>query len=331
MLETSKEERAEVYRDSRFQLLLNKFLSGELDKLNPVYDPQQGYRYPQVELIIGDPTLTSEFLSRLYEHGFLRTELYDKTIHCPACDSANVSTRYLCPYCKTFDIRKNSLIEHISCGYIDTDERFDNRDKLVCPKCNKELAKPDVDYRKAGVWCSCNECNKSFDIPVPSHHCRNCNMDFMFEDAQYRNTYTYCLNETLMREAGTHYKLVAPVRDFLQSHGFHVESPSFLKGKSGANHIFDIIASIDETAKELLAIDIVLSPTGEAVSEQSIISMFAKVFDVTPAKACLIAIPKMSENGRKLAELYKIKLIEAKDQNAAIDLLEASLDQTSAE
>jgi hypothetical protein len=51
--------------------------------------------------------------------------------------------------------------------------------------------------------------------------------------------------------------------------------------------------------------------------------MFAKIFDATPDKACLVAIPKMSENGRKLASLYKIQLIEGKNQNSAIEALKA--------
>jgi hypothetical protein len=34
----------------------------------------------------------------------------------------------------------------------------------------------------------------------------------------------------------------------------------------------------------------------------------------------------MSENGRKLADLYKIKLIEAEDQKAAVKALETNLD-----
>ncbi len=331
MLETSKEERAEIYRDSRFQLLLDKFLSEKLDKLDPVYDQKHGYRYPQVEAIIGDRATTEEFLNRLYEMGFLKRELYDKIIHCPACDSANVSTRYRCPYCRTFDIKKSSLIEHVSCGYIDTEERFKKKGKLVCPKCGAELTKPDVNYRKAGVWCSCNECGKSFDIPVPSHFCRECNENFTFEDANYRNIYSYSLNEAVMKEAGAHYMLVAPVREFLENRGFHVESPGFLKGKSGTSHIFDIIASTDEAVKKIVVIDITSSPTEDAVSEQSIISMFAKVFDVTPNKACLIAIPKMSENGRKLADLYNIKLIEAEDQGVAIKALEATVNQASPE
>lgn len=331
MLETSKEKRAEIYSDSRFQLLLNKFLSGKLDKLNPVYDPKYGYRYPQIDAIIDDPTATEEFLNRLYEMGFLKRELYDKIIHCPACNSVNVSTRYRCPYCRTFDIKKSSLIEHVSCGYIDTEERFETKDKLVCPKCGAVLTKPDVNYRKAGVWCSCNECGKSFDIPVSSHFCRECNEDFTFEDANYRNIYSYSLNEAVMKEAKGQYMLVAPIREFLQNRGFHVESPGFLKGKSGASHIFDIIASSGGKAGRIVVIDIASSPTGDVVSEQSVISMFAKVFDVNPNKACLITFPRMSENGRKLAELYKIKLIEAKDHNVAIRALEAIIDQTSAE
>jgi transcription elongation factor Elf1 len=325
MLEVSKEERAEIYRDSRFQLFLNKFLSGELEKLDPVYDSKYGYRYPQVETIVGDSATTEEFLNRLYEMGFLKRELYDKLIYCPACNSANVSTRYRCPYCRSFDIKKSSLIEHVSCGYIDTQERFEKRGKLICPKCGSELTKPDINYRKAGVWCSCNECGKSFDIPVPSHFCRECTEDFTFEGANYRNVYSYSLNEVVMKEAGAHYMLVAPVREFLQSRGFRVESPGFLKGKSGASHIFDIIASNDGKAKKIIVIDIASSPTEDVVSEQSIISMFAKVFDVAPNRAYLIAIPKMSENGRKLADLYKIKLIEAEDQNVAVKTLEATI------
>jgi hypothetical protein len=54
--------------------------------------------------------------------------------------------------------------------------------------------------------------------------------------------------------------------------------------------------------------------------------MFAKVYDVTPDRSFLIAIPKMSENGRKLADLYKIDLIEAKNQKEAMKALETLLD-----
>jgi predicted Zn-ribbon and HTH transcriptional regulator len=321
MAKAPKTERAEVFRDHRSQLVLSKFLSGELDKLDPVYDPAYGYRYPALEAIIGDPAGTEEFLTHLYDVGILKRQTYDKLIYCPTCNSANVSIHYSCPYCKSFNIKKSALIEHIPCGYIDTEDRFKKDDKLFCPRCKTELNKPDINYRRAGIWCACNECNKSFDIPVPSHFCRVCSKNFTFDDASYRDVYSYTLNKEILKEAGVGFILVAPIREFLQSRGFSVESPSFLKGKSGASHMFDIAATRGDIARNVVVIDLATTAE-EFVSEQSIIAMFAKVYDVAPDKACLIAIPKMGENGKKLAELYNIQLIEAKDQSDAIKALE---------
>jgi hypothetical protein len=138
------------------------------------------------------------------------------------------------------------------------------------------------------------------------------------------------LNEEIMKEAGMGYILVAPIREFLQSRGYTVESPSFLKGKSGASHMFDIAASRGDITRNVIVIDLATS-ADEPVSEQSIIAMFAKVYDVTPDKACLIAIPKMNESGRKLADLYNIKLIEAKDQKEAIKALETAIGSVKAQ
>lgn len=313
----SKVRRSEVYKNHRAQLLLSRFVSGELGRLDPVYDPKYGYRYPVVEKIVGEPSSAAEFLGHLFEAGVLERELYDMIVYCPSCSSVSVSIHYCCPYCKSFNVKKSSLIEHIPCGYIDTEDRFLAEDKLVCPKCGKELTKPDVDHRKAGVWCTCNDCGKSFDIPVPSHFCRDCRENFTFEDSLCKEVYSYSLSEDVMREAALGRILVAPIREFLQERGFEVDCPGFLKGKSGATHMFDVTASL----RGMAVIDLATA-TDDIVSEESVIAMFAKVYDVAPKKACLIAIPKMSENGKRLADLYKIELIEAKDQNEAIKALE---------
>lgn len=324
MSEGSKTGRGEIYKDRRVQLLLSKFVSGELSKLTPVYDPKRGYRYPIAEKIVGEPATTNEFLSNLFDVGVLRRELYDKIIYCPSCNSANVSVHYCCPHCKAFNIRKSALIEHVSCGYMDTEESFLKKGKLVCPKCGKELSKPDVDYRKAGVWCTCNGCDKSFDIPVPIHFCRDCHQSFSFEDALYEDVYLYKMSDEAMQEASLGLVLIAPIREFLEKRGFDVETPGFLKGKSGASHLFDIMASRDGTSRNITVIDLATATEG-AVSEQSVIGMFAKVYDVSPDKACLIAIPEMNENGKRLAALYKIELIEAKGQKEILKRLKSTI------
>jgi len=327
MAKSPKSERSEVYRDHRVQMVLSKFLSGEFERLDPVYDPKYGYSYPIIEAVVGDHAATDVFLNRLHEIGILKREIFDKTISCPKCSSGNVSIRYCCPYCRSFNVKKSSLVEHIQCGYIDIEDRFRHDDKLVCPRCHNELSKPDINYRKAGVWCACNECGKNFDIPVPSHFCRECKDIFTFEDAVYKDVYSYSLNEEVMKEAGVGYILVAPIREFFQNHGFMVESPGFLKGKSGASHMFDVTASKGDITRHVIVIDLATSAE-DVVSEQSIIAMFAKVYDVAPDKACLIAIPRMSDNGRKLADLYKIELIEAKNQKDAMKALQAVVDLT---
>jgi len=320
MLKKDEMERVELYKDRNTQVFLSKFLSTEISELKPVYDPKVGYRYPIVEAIVSDASSVEPFLNRLYEAGILERRLYDKIIYCPKCGSANISIRYCCSYCKSFDIQRSALIEHVKCGYMDVEENFKKGNKLVCPKCREELRKLDVDYRKAGMWCTCNDCGKSFDIPVAAHFCRDCHTNFTFEEAVIKDVYAYSLKEEAKEEAAIGWVIIAPIRDFLVENGFEVESPAFLKGKSGANHMFDIAAYEGGATRKVTVIDIATS-TENAVSEQPVIALFAKIFDVSPDNAYLIAMPKMSENGKKMAELYNIRIIDAKNQKEAMKAL----------
>jgi len=77
-------------------------------------------------------------------------------------------------------------------------------------------------------------------------------------------------------------------------------------------------------SKETMVIDIATSE--EMVAEQPVVTLFAKIFDVSPKKSLLITMPKLNNNGKKLAELYKIQIIEAKDQTQVIKKLKEILD-----
>jgi transcription elongation factor Elf1 len=324
MQKTIKTKRAELYKDRNTQAFLGKFLSGELGELEPVYDPKLGYRYPVVEAIVGDAANVEDFLNRLFEAGILERRLYDKIIYCPKCGSANISVHYCCPYCKSFNIQKSSLIEHVKCGYMDVEENFLKGNKLICPKCHEELKKLDVDYRQAGTWCTCKNCNKNFDIPVTAHFCRGCHANSAFEDAVIKDVYDYSLKEEIREEAEVGWVILEPISEFLRENGFEVESHAFLEGKSGANHMFDIVACEGYVKTKVTVIDLAIS-TEDAVPEQPVIALFAKIFDVSPDSAYLIAIPRMSENGKKMAELYNIKVVEGKNQKEAVKALKDEL------
>jgi hypothetical protein len=321
-----KKESAEVIQDHSTQALLNKFLSGEIGTLEPVYDSKTGYRYPMVEAIAGDPSKVEQFLNKLYEEKVLERKLSDKVIFCPKCGSSKVSFRYCCPSCKSFNIHKSSLIEHVKCGYMDLEENFRKGANLVCPKCGEELKKIDFDYRKAGMWCACRDCKKSFDVPVPEHHCMECHATSNFEQAVIKDVYSYTLGEHVKEKMSSSLFLVAPIREFLVKEGMKVESPAFLKGKSGAKHSFDIVAYKADATKKAIVVDLAISKEA-VVSEQPVIALFAKIFDVLPDKAFLVAIPKLSENAQKMAELYNIQAIEARNQAEAVTLLKAKLEK----
>ena len=316
----------DIFRDSQVQALVSRLLSRGLHVIRPVFDLKYGLRYPDVEQIIGEsPPSCEEFLARLCEAGILNRELYDTVIYCPNCSSANVSIHYSCPYCKSFNIKRSSLIEHVKCGYMDVEEKFHAEKRLVCPKCRGKLTKPDADYRKAGVWCTCKDCGKSFDIPAPHHFCRECSQAFPFEEAVFKEAYTYSLNEEAIERVALDWTVLAPIRSFMEERGFKTDSPGFLDGKSGVKHMFDIVAQAKGAAKNIIVINTSISTSEEPVPDRHIIEMFAKVYDSAADKAFFIAIPKMGESGRKLAHLYRIQVIEAKKPDEALEKLKAYL------
>jgi transcription elongation factor Elf1 len=320
MAKALKSKRSELYKDHLVQVLLSKFLSGELERLEPVFDPDRGYVYPLVEAILGSAGRVEIFLDKLSKAGIFRKKLYDKILFCPNCNSPKISIHYNCPHCRSFNIVKSALIEHLKCGYIDTEDHFRKGDKLFCPRCGNELVESDVDYKRAGIWCTCNNCDKNFDLPIPSHFCRKCQSNFTFEDAIYENAFSYELSEEAKKEASLGWILITPVRALLEERGFEVQTPGFLKGKSGTSHMFDITAFRKDVAKGMTVIDLATS-ADDVVTEQPVIAMFAKIYDVAPDDACLIAIPKISDNGIKMAKLYKISVIEARNQEEAVNAL----------
>jgi hypothetical protein len=317
MPKDSKKEEGTLAKNPKVQRLISKFVSGEIETLKPTFDEKHCFTYPVVDKIVGEAN-TKVFLEELTKAGILKRHLHDKIIECPSCHSSKVATHYTCPYCRSIDIKKSALIEHIKCGYIDIEDKFQNNDKLICPKCNTELVRPDLDYNKAGIWCNCNKCTKSFDIPVPEHFCRGCETQFSFDDSIYKDVYAYTLSAQAAKDANVESILTSPITELLEDFGYKVKSPGYLTGKSGTKHKFDLTATA-ESNSSVTAMDLAIAD--DVVSEQSVISMFAKIFDTAPDNACLVAIPQMSENGKNLAKLYKIDLVEAKDQSKALEAL----------
>jgi len=111
--------------------------------------------------------------------------------------------------------------------------------------------------------------------------------------------------------------LIAPIVELLQDLGLEAESPGYLKGKSGIEHMFDVVAL--SASGGVTVID--LATSNSVVDESSMVTMFAKVFDTSPTQSILVSIPRLSDAGRRLADFYKIAVIEARDVNEAVEKL----------
>ncbi len=315
---TSK-DRLALYQDANVQLLLSKFVKGEIIELVPVFDLYLTVRYPDVEpLLDGDPRAARDLVEKLWESGVFKRKFQEKVLVCPSCISANVSNDYVCPNCNSIDIQRKTLLEHPVCGTVDSIDSFLVEGGLICPKCNKELVEAGVDYHKLGAWFQCDQCGKRSDMPNPIHRCRNCGHAFTIKDTGFINLYTYRLSLDAEEEFKRVFLVTKPLARVLEELEYTVEMPGQIAGRSGALQRFDITGT---KRNETLVMDLIFSD--KPIDETPVASLYAKIFDVAPSQAFLIAIPSLTDKARRLSSLYRITLLEASSpEDAASQLKE---------
>jgi predicted RNA-binding Zn-ribbon protein involved in translation (DUF1610 family) len=314
---TSK-DRLALYQDPTVQLLLSKFVKGEIVELTPSFDLDQTVRYPEVEQIVdGDPGVAKTLVQRLWDVGIFKRKLAEKVLVCPSCLSPNVSNDYVCPNCNSIDIERKTLLEHTECGNIDNADNFLVEGRLLCPKCNKELIEAGSDYQKLGAWFQCTQCGKRSDLPSPIHRCRNCGHIFTIRDTGFVTLYAYRLGTEAEEEFKRSFMVMKPIGLVFEEFQYKVEMPGLLPGRSGALQRFDVVA--DKGVTEVVVLDLFASE--KDIDEVPVAAMYAKIFDVAPTQSLLVAIPSMSDKAKRLAKLYRITIIEAENSQAAADLI----------
>ena len=314
---TSK-DRLSLYQDPNVQLLLSRFVKGEIMELVPTFDLGQTARYPEVEAVVeDDPEAAKRLVEKLWDVGIFKRKFFEKVLVCPSCLSANVSNDYVCPNCNSIDIERKTLLEHTACRNIDSVDNFLVEGGLLCQKCNKELIEAGIDYQKLGSWFQCAQCGKRSDMPSPIHRCRNCGHIFTIRDTGFVNVYTYRFSADAEEEFKRTFVVMKPIGTVLEEFQFKVEMPGQIAGRSGALHRFDAIATKGQS--EVVVLDVIASD--KQIDEVPVASLYAKIFDVAPSQAILVAIPNLTEKARKLAALYRISVIEASNSQEAAEQL----------
>lgn len=310
-----------LYNLRPIQLILNMLLTRNIKELKPMFDLQYRCRYPEVEYVSQlEPVEVIGTLESMSMHSILDSHFHDRIPVCDKCASANLTIVYLCTYCKSRNIEKSQLVEHSSCGYIDSEERYIKGSETVCPRCNSYLRMNGTDVKIQGGWFSCKSCSRWHHEPTLILTCRECERMMSIRDVSFADLYSYTLHEDLDLHS-----IIFPenIRKSLEELGYQAESPGVLMGKTGIKHQFDIVCH-DENATT--AIDVVYSDT--IVNESHIMKQFAHVFDCNVNQSIFIAIPGVTEAALKLAAQYGISIIQGNDARQVIDELKYVLQST---
>jgi 5-methylcytosine-specific restriction endonuclease McrA len=288
---------------------VRKFLAWVVDGNSPIRPGEGG--------AAGIDLGTLEELSSL---GLFHRHVIDTQPLCPRCDSQDFYDRYLCPFCGSPRLDRGRLIEHYPCGFIGPEEEFE-RGGGACPKCGMNLGVAGADHGRMRGSFKCLDCGRGFAAPLISHTCAACGSKFTHEDANLRHICEYRFNEALRGEVILACSLGDLISDCLGSKGYRIEDTNSLRGSSGAEHAFDVVAT---RGGGRLVISIASSPS--EVGEMEVAGFFAKVFDVRPERAVLVAMPRLSEGALRLAKFYGIAVAEGRDAGEVVASIAKLLD-----
>ena len=302
-------ERREAYVEVETQKLLRELLSKETrEEVVPSYDPAQGFVYKSVEPLLEETTDNKnvpEFLERLTRLDILKKGFYDSVSTCPSCESTILTLHASCAKCKSHNISKTSLTEHIPCGYIGEREKYTNG---RCPKCDRSL--DDTPSADMGRWYTCRVCGEKFEHPLFDVVCRNCDNIFQIEEADLKEISKYSLNSERKKEVRQNVASLDSISRLLKDLNFEIQMPGWAVGeKSGMRHQFSLLARKEiEGRQNLIALDMVV---GESeVQASPLILYIYKTSEVTVDIPIFVAFPKFSDTAQKIAQGHNMILIE---------------------
>jgi len=290
-------------------------LSARVADIKPQFDfgTELGFAYPMVEqtaMVKGKEAVA--IVESLTNKTILRRSFFDRLLRCPRCQSMNLRPSTHCPKCGSGDITRGRILEHVACGYVGVEDEFATRGKYICPKCKLELRTVGADYLSRGVLRKCRDCNEIFSSPLVKWRCLKCSSLSAEDEIIEVNVYAYTLDEG--KRNWLEFEIQPKVRfvEFLKDYGYKVVENSTVKGRSGAEHKVDILASRDDgVVTHNIAIGIEIAR--EQIGLDRIMDFDVKAFDSGFHDKVLIIIPELGEEARKFATYHGIKVLEPKD------------------
>jgi hypothetical protein len=294
-----------------------------INEFKPLLKIGKGETFPDIEEILKvSSEEAKKILEEMVNEGFLVKEFLSVKLFCPKCNSHAFMIELKCPLCGSSLIKRGTMIEHLKCGYIDFEEKFISRKGLFCPKCRKELKAIGVDYRKLETYYKCIQCDIPIS-PIDYYNCLNCLNSYKKEDLVIKEIYNYIIDpdkKSLIESLTIDLK---PIVEYLNKIGLSAFQNINIKGKSGIEHNFSLVAYMKYNKEIYFSPDIVLDIIikEEIVNEKEVLAFFAKAIDVNAKNKYCIAIPKFSEKAKEFLKSFNVYAYEIEDVKILNDLI----------
>jgi hypothetical protein len=170
------------------KLLAHIYVTGR--PLTARYTPQSKEAISYGRLVpVPTPRETAELLASA---GFLSREFFDRIHVCDRCGSSRLNVRQECTSCRGANIETTTILHHFRCVYHGPEPDFRAKDeRLVCPKCSRELRHYSVDYERSGTAQRCACCGYTSTEPAIGFVCMDCTGHFDGESARAIDHYHY--------------------------------------------------------------------------------------------------------------------------------------------
>jgi hypothetical protein len=295
--------------------LVAAMLAAKIVDIKPQLDftTELGFLYPVVEQaakVKGREAVS--IVESLTGKGIFTRSFYDRLLRCSRCQSINLRPSTHCPKCSSGDIVRGRILEHLACNYVGVEDEFSAKGRYICPRCKLELRTMGADYQSRGVLRKCRDCNEIFNVPLLKWRCLKCSSLADEDEISEVNVYSYRLDET--KRNWLEFELQPKVQflEYLRQHGYKVTENAKVKGKSGAEHNIDILATRDDgviTHDVAIGIEI----ARDKIGLDKILDFDVKAYDSGIHDKVLIIIPSLGEEAEKFASYQRIKVLEPRD------------------
>jgi len=304
-----------ILKDEEGMKLVSDMLETKIVDIKPQYDfsTELGFIYPVVEQTIqvkGKAAVS--LLESLSDKGIFKRSFFDKLLRCPRCQSINLRPSVRCPKCGSKNIARGRVLEHLACKYIGVEDEFRAGGRYVCPRCKMELRTMGADYQSRGILRKCRDCGEVFNVPLTNWVCLKCSSISDDDKIAEVSIYSYSLDQT--KRNWLEFELKPKVRflEFLSQHGYKVAENARVKGRSGAEHCIDMVATRDDDlVSHSIAIGIEIAR--EKVGLDRVLDFDVKAYDSGFHNKVLIVVPELGEEAKKFAQLQRIEILEPKE------------------